>query len=83
MGTNLIKVFALKELKYWKRTWGMNKKFGKVGKFTGFIIAFLIITLCHFCFAFMHFITECLLWIMANKVFKSNLIKLQSQALAL
>lgn len=82
MKTNLIKVFVLKELKYWKRTWGMNKKFNILGKIIGFPIAFIIITICHFAFAFMHFVTECLLWVFARPIFKANLLKLQSQALA-
>ena len=75
--TNLIKVFLLKEKKFWKRTWDMHKKFNWLGKLSVFLVSLIIITIAHYSFALMHFLFECFLWLFMRGQFKLNLIKLQ------
>lgn len=72
---NLIRVFGLKEAKFWRRTLIMRKKFSWIG----FGIALIFITIAHYAFALMHFLFECFLWIVLNSQFKANIIKLQAQ----
>ena len=90
---NLIRVFGLKEVKHWKRTWTMRKKLPWVG----FGIALILITVGHYAFALMHFLWESSLYIggklvdLVNKIrkekidnqlalmYKANIRKLQSQ----
>lgn len=75
--TNLIKVFGLKEAKFWKRTWTMRKKLS----WFGFGIALIFLTPAHYAFALMHFLFECFLWVVMRPQFKVNLVKLQAQAI--
>lgn len=72
---NLIKVFALKEVKFWKRTWTMRKKLSWVG----FGIGLIFITVAHYAFALMHFLFECFLWIVMRPHFRANMAKMSSQ----
>jgi hypothetical protein len=74
---NLIKVFGRKEAKFWKRTWTMRKKLSWVG----FGIALIFITIGHYLFAGMHFLFECLLFIVMRPQFRANLNKMYSQTI--
>jgi len=76
MKTNLLRVFYLKEIKFWTRTWTMKKKTG----WFGFLIAIPFLTIAHYAFALMHFLFECFLWVVMRPQFKVNLVKLQMQA---
>ena len=78
MKTNLIKVFGHKEVIFWKRTWGMHKKFDGAMKAIGFPIALLLSGVFHYIFAIAHFLFECVLWAVLRDQFKANLIKLQT-----
>lgn len=72
---NLIRIFGLKEAKFWKRTWSMRKKLSWVG----FGIALIFITIAHYAFALMHFLFECFLFLFMRSQFKANMVKLRSQ----
>ena len=72
---NLIKVFLLKEKKFWQRTWEMKNKINLFW----FIIAIILISIGHYAFAFMHFLFECFLWLVARKQYRLNLYKLYKQ----
>ena len=72
---NLIKVFGLKEVKFWKRTWTMKQKMN----WFGFGIGLIFITVAHYAFALMHFLFECFLWIVMRPQFKANVNKMYSQ----
>lgn len=74
---NLIKVFVLKESKFWKRTWTMRKKLS----WMGFGIAIIFIAIAHYAFALMHFLFECFLWVVVRPQFKANIEKMYVQAL--
>ena len=72
---NLIKVFGRKEAIFWKRTWSMKKQLNWIG----FRIALIFITLAHYAFVIMHFLFECLLFIIMRPQFKANINKMYLQ----
>lgn len=72
---NLIKVFGLKEAKFWKRTWTMRQKMNWIG----FGIALVFITVAHYLFSIMHFLFECFLWVVMRPQFKANMVKMSAQ----
>lgn len=72
---NLIRIFGLKEVKFWKRTWSMRKKLSWIG----FGIALIFITISHYAFALMHFLFECFLFLFMRSQFKANMVKLRAQ----
>jgi len=47
------------EKNFWKRTWNMNKKFNNIlGKIFIFPILFFFVSMAHFCFALMHYLSK-------------------------
>lgn len=72
---NLIRVFGLKETKFWKRTWTMKDKMNWVG----FAIGLIFITVAHYAFALMHFLFECVLWAAVPSQFRANINKMYAQ----
>lgn len=72
---SLIKIFGLKEVKFWKRTWTMRQKLSWIG----FGIALVFLTVAHYAFALMHFLFECFLWIAMRPQFKANMVKMYAQ----
>lgn len=75
---NLIRVFALKEVKFWKRTMTMRQRLN----WFGFGIALAFITVAHYAFALMHFLFECFLWVVMRPQFKANMVKMHEQVVA-
>jgi len=69
---NLIKVFGFKEAKFWKRTWTMKYRLNWIA----FAIALIFIALAHYAFALMHFLFECVLFVVMRPQFKANLNKM-------
>lgn len=76
---NLMYVFLLKEVVFWKRTWQMHKKFKLAGKIFAFPIALLMVAIGHYAFAIMHFGFESFLWVVHRGQFKINLNKMKAQ----
>ena len=74
MKTTLIKILWLKEIKYWKRTREMFKKFESAwSRWTLGLIVTILVTFFHYLFAIMHLLFESFLFIFARKRFKHNL----------
>ena len=74
MKTTLFKILWLKEIKYWKRTCEMLKKFDSAwSRWTFGLIITMLITLFHYAFALMHLLFESFLFVFARKRFKHNL----------
>jgi hypothetical protein len=68
----LVKAMAIKERIFWKRTISMKKKIG----WFGFLIALVFITLAHYAFAFMTFMSEAFMWAIGSPQFKVNVAKM-------
>lgn len=79
---NLFKVFLLKEKIFWKRTWGMHKKFPWLFKLTLFPVTLLFIALFHYAFAFMHNAFETYLYFRDRERFNINLNKMKLQLIS-
>ena len=75
---SLLKVFWKKEKIHWNRLREMSKKFSKLGKFTGYLIVSIIVTLFHYVFMFAHFTFEVILFLFARQQFRLNMQKLYS-----
>ena len=73
---NLIQITRKKEVKFWKRTWEMHKRFNWLGKILIFPGSIILIAIGHYCFTLMHFLFECFLWVFFNSQFKANMKKL-------
>ncbi|MDD5649115.1 MAG: hypothetical protein PHF86_01670 [Candidatus Nanoarchaeia archaeon] len=74
METNLIKILFKKEIKHWKRTRQIFKRFNNnLSKYTFGIIVICIGTIFHYIFALMSTLYNSLLFIISNRYFKENL----------
>lgn len=69
----LLQIFLTKEKVYWNRMLEMRKK-KKLNIFMWIIITF-IISILHYCFAFMHTMLDMYLLIFNKTKFKNNLLK--------
>lgn len=80
MKITLFNILWKKELIHWKRIKEMFTKFNSVlSKFTfGVLIAFLI-TIAHYCFAFMSALYEIFLWCVKREMFKVNIQRMAIQ----
>lgn len=79
----LMLILFLKECIHWKR---MGKLWNEVGtdigaRFIAYPIIVILITIAHYCFAFMHTMFECSLAIFMNAQFKMNLINLHKKTI--
>ena len=73
---NLVQITRKKEIKFWKRTWLMHKKFNWGGKILIFPPSLILISIGHYCFTLMHFLFECFLWIFMRPQFNANMRKM-------
>lgn len=77
MKTTLLSILWKKEIIHWKRIGQLLKKFnGLAYKLTFGLIVALLVSIFHYCFAFMHTLYELFLFIFARQAFKANLQKL-------
>jgi len=75
---SLIRVFGRKEVKFWKRTWLMHRKFSWFFKIfpIGFPMALILIGVGHFFIVIISFLFELWLWMTNKDQFKANMLKL-------
>ena len=71
----LFKIFWKKELHFWKRIIGIKAK----TNFVIFFFAALMLGLCHYAFAFMHFMFELVMMVFSKATFDLNMSKLEKQ----
>jgi hypothetical protein len=71
----LVKLYMKKHQKFWNRTWKMHEKFNWIGKFTGFIIALLMISLGYYIMLGFSIFTDFLIFIFNRNRFKYNMEK--------
>jgi len=76
---NLIQIFGLKELVFWKRTYTMHEKYNILGKILVFPPTLLLIAIFHYAFAMMHFLFESFLFFVHKGQFKLNINKMNAQ----
>ena len=75
--TNLLKLVLYKEGLHWHRVFEIYGKYnGFVSKMIAGTIVSLLFTLGHYCHVIAHVLYELVLFVFANKLFKSNLQRL-------